>query len=164
MQWIAIDGSYSKSPLGGKNSGPSPVDRRKSGTKKHICVDQNGIVLGISVSKANTHDNKVAQETVNSIPINLKHRHVIFAADKAYDAKQTKHFLLQKGFVPIINQNRRRNKQKLPTIKSRHRWIVERSHAHLNRWRAIFIRWIRKDQNYIAAIQIAAANLTFRFL
>lgn len=39
MKWIAIDGSFVKSPLGGEDTGPSPVDRRKIGTKKHICVD-----------------------------------------------------------------------------------------------------------------------------
>lgn len=164
MRWIAIDGSVSKAPLGGKEVGPSPVDRRKIGTKKHICVDQNGIVLGITVSGANRHDNVCVERTVNSIPIKLLHQHIIFAADTAYDAKNTRLFLKKRNFVPLISQNKRRSKKIVEKTSSRHRWIIERTHSHLNNWRGIFIRWNKKVENYVAAIQIAATFYALRFL
>ena len=164
MRWVAIDGSNSKAPLGGESVGPSPVDRRKVGVKKHICVDQNGIMLGISVSGANRHDNVFVKETVQNIPISLPHSHIVFAADFAYDSKQTKIFLKKKGFVPLISQNKRRSKKVVEKIRSRHRWIIERTHSHLNNWRGIFIRWNKKVKNYVAAIQIAATYYTLRFI
>jgi len=164
MKWIAIDGSVSKAPLGGESVGPSPVDRRKIGTKKHICVDQNGVVLGIAISGANRHDNAFAKTTIQNIPIALKHKNIVCAADTAYDAKTTKIFLIKNSFVPLISQNKRRSKKKVEKVKSRHRWIIERTHAHLNNWRGIFIRWNKKVKNYTAAIQIAAAHYTLRFL
>jgi len=164
MKWLALDGSHSKAPLGGECVGKSPVDRRKIGTKKHICVDQNGVIIGISVSGANKHDNIFAQPTVNSIPIQFKHNRIVFAADTAYDAKKTRSYLKQKNFVPVISLNKRNSKIRPAKIRSRHRWIVERTHGHLNTWRAIFTRWNKKAKNYVAAIQIAATFYALRYL
>ena len=164
MKWIAIDGSTSKAPLGGESVGPSPVDRRKIGTKKHICVDQNGIILGIAVSGANKHDNVFAQKIIKNIPILLPHKLTVCAADTAYDAKNTRKFLKQNGFVPLISKNKRKSKVQPEKTQSRHRWIVERTFGHLNSWRGIFIRWNKKAENYIAAIQIAAIFYTLRYL
>lgn len=163
MKWIAIDGSCAKSPLGGENTGPSPVDRRKIGTKKHICVDQNGVVIGIAISGANRHDNVSVVDVINSIPIKLQ-KNVICAADSAYDAKNTKDFLKKKSLIPLITKNKRRSKSNAEKTTSRHRWIVERTHSYLNNWRGIYIRWNKKVQNYLAAIQIASMQYTLRFV
>lgn len=163
MQWIAIDGSFSKAPLGGQEVGKSPVDRRKIGTKKHICVDQNGIVIGMSISGANRHDNAMIQTTINNIVAPLNNERIVFAADTAYDAKNTRMFLKKKGFIPVISLNKRRSKT-VKKMRSRHRWIIERTHGHLNKWRGIFTRWNKKVENYVAAIQIAAAFYTLRYL
>lgn len=164
MQWIAIDASFSKAPLGGESVGKSPVDRRKIGTKKHICVDQNGVVLSVAISGANTHDNVMVKKTVESMPISLLHSRIIFAADTAYDAKTTREYLKRKGFIPVISFNRRRSKERLEKVRSRHRWIIERTHGHLNKWRGILTRWNKNVENYIAAIQIAAIFQTLRYL
>lgn len=164
MQWVAIDGSCSKAPLGGEDVGKSPVDRRKIGTKKHICVDQNGIVIGITVSGANRHDNVMTQKTVKSIPVPLRHKRIVFAGDTAYDAKKTRCFLKKNNFVPVISLNKRKSKKSVEKVRSRHRWIVERTHGHLNKWRGIFVRWNKKVENYVAAIQIAATFYTLRYL
>lgn len=163
MRWCAFDGSVSKAPLGGQGVGPSPVDRRKIGTKKHICVDQNGIVIGIAISGANKHDNTMLKKVFDSIPITLV-ENTIGAADMAYDAKKTRNFLKQKKIIPLIPYNRRRSKQPVPKVSSRHRWLVERTFSHLNSWRGIFIRWNKKLENYLAAIQIASVFYTLRHL
>ena len=163
MQWVALDASFSKAPLGGAEVGKSPVDRRKIGTKKHICVDQNGVVISIAVSGANRHDNAMAQKAVQGIAIPLIYDRIVFAADTAYDAKNTRDFLKKKGFIPVISLNKRRSKT-IEKIRSRHRWIIERTHGHLNKWRGIFTRWNKKVENYVAAIQIAATFYTLRYL
>jgi transposase len=144
MKWIAIDGSVAKSPLGGECVGPSPVDRRKIGTKKHICVDQNGIVLGITVSGANKHDNIFLQETLHNIPISLRHNRIVFAADTAYDAKNTRAFLKKKGFAAIIPHNKRRSKKIISITRSRHRWIIERTFSHLKNGAVYLFDGIKK--------------------
>ncbi len=54
---------------GGKSTGPNPTDRAKSGTKRSMLVDGNGIPIGLAVSGANRHDIKLAEPTLESMPI-----------------------------------------------------------------------------------------------
>jgi putative transposase len=57
MAIINGDGAITKAPLGGKSTGPNPTDSRsKSGTKRSLLVDGQGIPLGITVDSANRHD------------------------------------------------------------------------------------------------------------
>ncbi|WP_372365102.1 hypothetical protein [Candidatus Uabimicrobium sp. HlEnr_7] len=42
------------------------------------------------------------------------------------------------------------------------RWVVERSHAWLNNYRSLFIRWTKKSINYIAFLHFACAITTFK--
>jgi len=39
-KWQAMDGAITKAPLGGEDTGPSPVDRAKSGAKRSILTDE----------------------------------------------------------------------------------------------------------------------------
>ena len=41
---------------GGEKTGPSPVDRRKPGSKHHILTDGNGIPIVAHTTAANQHD------------------------------------------------------------------------------------------------------------
>ena len=74
--------------MGGK-TGPNPTDRAKSGTKRSLLTDGAGVPLGIAVSGANTHDKRLVEETLQSIPVERpeptprKKQH--FCADKGYD-------------------------------------------------------------------------------
>lgn len=42
------------------------------------------------------------------------------------------------------------------------RWVVERTHSWLNRYRGLLIRWCKKAQNYLALLHFACALITFR--
>jgi hypothetical protein len=54
---MAINGwCISKAPLGGKSTGPNSTYRRsKSGIKRSLLVDGQGITLGITIDSANRH-------------------------------------------------------------------------------------------------------------
>ena len=54
-KWQSMDGVITKAPLGGKSTGPNPTDRAKSGTKRSILVDGNGVPLSVCVDAANRH-------------------------------------------------------------------------------------------------------------
>ena len=41
------------------------------------------------------------------------------------------------------------------------RWVVERTHAWLDRSRRLLVRWEKKAENYLAFIQLACAQLIF---
>ncbi len=55
--------------MGEKSTGPNPTDRSKSGTKRSLLVDGQGIPLGIAVDSANRHDMKMTKATLQSIVI-----------------------------------------------------------------------------------------------
>ncbi len=41
---------------GGQAAGPSPVDRGKSGSKRHVAVDREGTPLAVVLTAANVND------------------------------------------------------------------------------------------------------------
>jgi transposase len=47
------------------------------------------------------------------------------------------------------------------TRKKARRWVVERTHSWLNRFRRILIRWEKKTSNYLAMLHLAFAMITF---
>ena len=68
-KWQAADGIMTKAPLGGEKTGKNPTDRGKTGTKRSLLVNEQGLPLGIVVSGANTPDGKLLERTLLAIPI-----------------------------------------------------------------------------------------------
>jgi hypothetical protein len=52
----------------GSLTGPSPVDRGKSGSKIHVLSDRGGLPLSVAVSAANTNDSFALKPLVMAIP------------------------------------------------------------------------------------------------
>ena len=70
----ALDSAAALTPVG-QETGKTPTDRGKQGTKRHLVVDAHGIPLAVLVSAANMHDSKIILATVNAIePIRAKTR------------------------------------------------------------------------------------------
>lgn len=46
--------------------------------------------------------------------------------------------------------------------KRARRWVVERSHSWMNRYRRILVRWDKKADNYLAFLHFACALIAFR--
>jgi putative transposase len=83
--------------------------------------------------------------------------------DKGYDYADVRADLLDLGYVPHI---RSRGEEKidlstLPGYRAR-RWVVERTHSWLNRYRRLLVRWEKKVENYLALTHFACAILAFR--
>lgn len=76
---------------GGELTGPSPIDRGKSGSKYHILCDRNGLPLHVLASAANTHDSQLfvpLLETNPGVPHGRgrpRRRPDKLHADKGYD-------------------------------------------------------------------------------
>ena len=58
-----------KASLGEKSTEPNPTDRSKSGTRRSILVEDQGIALGITIYGGNRHDMKMTIATLQSIVI-----------------------------------------------------------------------------------------------
>ncbi|WP_433716562.1 transposase [Nocardia sp. CA-084685] len=53
---------------GGFMTGPSPVDRRRSGSKIHVLSDRGGIPMAVGISAANTNDVEALRPFVKAVP------------------------------------------------------------------------------------------------
>ena len=42
------------------------------------------------------------------------------------------------------------------------RWVVERTHSWMNRFRRILVRWDKKPEHYLAFLHFACALIAFR--
>ena len=66
------------------------------------------------------------------------------------------------GYTAHIRSHGEENvKKEIPGFRAR-RWVVERTHSWLNRFRRLLIRWEKKIENYIAMLHFACARITFR--
>ena len=172
--WQAMDGAMTKAPLGGEATGKNPTDRAKLGTKRSILTDGAGVPLGVVVSGANTPDMKLVETTLESIPVE---RPTPTAAepqnlclDKGYDYPQVRDLVDEYGYTAHIPLKKKQSdpapkakkpKRKIPGYRAR-RWVVERTHSWMNRFRRLLIRWEKKPKNYIGFLHFACAWITLR--
>lgn len=160
-------GQWSKRHWGGKSTGANPTDRGKCGTKRSLLVDGNGIPLAIVLDGANRHDMKLVERTLEAqqlVPTDLaqgQQRHL--CADKGYDYEEVRQILQAWGYVAHIppRDERQLMIQDIPNYRAR-RWVVERTHSWMNRFRRLLIRWEKKHDNYLAMIHLAFAFISFR--
>jgi transposase len=68
-EWLAMDGARTKAPLGGERTGRNPTDRGKRGTKRSLLTEANGVPVGLAVEGADRHDKKLAEATLESLPV-----------------------------------------------------------------------------------------------
>ncbi len=52
---------------GGQRTGANLTDKGKSGSKRHVVVDREGVPLCVIHSAANVHDSKVLEEAADAI-------------------------------------------------------------------------------------------------
>lgn len=116
---------------GGAATGPSPVDRAKTGSKHHILTCGNGFPLAVTLSAANINDHLMLPELLDRVqplrgrPGRPRHRITTLIADKGYDYPRVYDELRQRritGYIP-----RRGTRDKVTAG----RWIVEQTLALL---------------------------------
>ena len=118
---------------------------------------------------ANRNDMKMVKETLESIPVERPEPTAEepqgMCMDKGYDYDEVRDLVNEFRFTAHIHR-RGAEPQKLKRqagIKAR-RWVVERTHSWLNRFRGILIRWNKKAENYIAMLHMAFSMIVFRHM
>ena len=86
-----------------------------------------------------------------------------FCADKGYDYDDVRELIVDWGYTAHIKSRgqEREARRKLPGYRTR-RWVVERTHSWMNRFRRLLIRWEKKANNYLAFLHLACAYITLR--
>ena len=152
--------------MGGK-TGPNPTDRAKSGTKRSLLTEADGIPVGLAVAGANVNDFKLARETIENIPIRKprpsRRRPQNLCLDKGYDYNEVRDLAREFGYTAHIRS--RGEEAKLIRRSSRfkaHRWVAERTHSWMNRYRRILIRWEKKTENYTGMLHLTLGCIAFQ--
>ena len=165
-KWQSVDGCMTKAPLGGEAVGPNPTDRAKSGTKRSLLTDAAGIPLAVTVDGANRHDKKMLADTLNGVMTQRPNpddtpQHLCL--DKGYDYPDIRDLAVELGYTPHIKSRGDEStaKKTAPRYRAR-RWVVERSHSWLNRFRRILIRWEKRLDRYQAFLHFACAIIVWR--
>jgi IS5 family transposase len=81
-------------------------------------------------------------------------------ADKGYDYPRCREACRQRGILPRIARKGIESKEKL----GRHRWVVERAFAWLNRFRRLTIRYERRADIHHAFTALACSLICLRAL
>ncbi len=83
--------------------------------------------------------------------------------DKGYDYDEVREILAEFSFTAHIKARGEEAKElKAEAGKRARRWVVERSHSWMNRFRRILVRWDKKPENYMAFLHFACALISFR--
>src|ERR1700745_3295918 len=125
--------------------------------------------VGRAGEGATRNDMKLVGATLESIPADAGRPRPTAAAPqgmclgKGYDFDEVRE--LVKGFgctahIRALGEEAQAVKREAG-YKAR-RWVVERTHSWLNRFRGVLIRWSKKPENYIAMLHFAFAIITYR--
>ena len=132
-----------------------------------MLTEASGVPVGLAVEGANRNDMKMVRETVESIPVArpepTPEQPQGMCLDKGYDYDEVRQTLHEFGFTAHI---RSRGEEAQAIKREAHfkarRWVVERTHSWMNRFRRILIRWDKRAANYIGFLHFACALVALR--
>lgn len=156
----------STSDEGRPKTGPSPVDRAKTGSKHHVITDGAGIPLAILLTGGNRHDVTQLLNLLDAIPPvhgkrgRPKRRPTAVYADRAYDSNPHRTALNNLGITPHLARKGTKHGSGLGV----HRWVVEQTIALLHWFRRLRIRWEIRDDIHEAFMSIACSIICYRRL
>jgi len=130
-------------------------------------VEAEGIPIGLAVDGANRPDMKMVRDTIESIPVERPEPtpeapqglclDLGYAYDEVKDIADEFRFTTH---IPPKKDEAQKVKRKAG-YKAR-RWVVERTHSWMNRFRGVLIRWCKKAENYIALLHMSFAFIIYK--
>jgi transposase len=166
LETAIVDTTQVRAFGGGESTGPSPVDRRKRGTKYTLLVDRQGVPLVIRAVPANQSDHREIIPAVLAFPqVGGKrgrprtHPKRLYG-DAGFDCEATRVLLGWLGIEPHI---RRRNSEHGSHL-GRVRWVVERTISWVKGLRRMRVRYDRSQTSLDAWTSISAAVVCLNIL
>ena len=163
---VIVDSVIVRAFGGGEETGPSPVDRRKLGTKHTLMVDPDGVPLALRTARANDSDHTQILPIVLDFPRlggtsgRPKELPDAVYADRGYDSDATRALLQWLGVEPFIAKRKTKHGSGLGKI----RWVVERTISWIKGFRRMRIRYDRLAIMQNAWNTLAAAAICFRII
>ena len=123
--------------------------------------------MGLAVDGANRPDMKMVRQTIESIPVErpepTPEQPQGLCLDKGYAYDEVEELAEEFHFTTHIPPKKGEAQQVKRRARAKaRRWVVERSHSWMNRFRGILIRWSKKAENYIALLHMAFAFIIYK--
>ena len=103
---LFIDASHIKNYGGVELIGRNHYDRFRTSTKLSVIVDNNGVPIGITMDKGNSHDITLVIDTINSITVDMFSTEYLIA-DKGYISESLTKELITTYKLKLITDKRR---------------------------------------------------------
>jgi putative transposase len=130
-------------------------------------TEGSGVPLGLAIDGANRHDSKMVEPTLKSIPVKrpkpTRNKPQGMCLDKGYDYDNVRDLVKEFGYTAHIKARGEEAQaiKRQAGFKAR-RWVVERTHSWMNRFRRILTRWEKKAENYLALLHLVCGLITYR--
>jgi transposase len=150
----------------GSETGPSPVDRARNGSKQHLLVDATGIPLAWTLTGGNRNDVTQLIPLLERVPPvrgrvgRPRSRPKRVNADRGYDHDKYRRLLRQLGITPEIARRKTEHGSGL----GRARWVVERTFAWLHHFKRLLVRYDRRAEIHEAFLALGCCLVCFRRL
>jgi transposase len=150
----------------GALTGPSPVDRARTGSKHHLITDATGVPLAISLTGGHRNDVTQLLPLIDAIGAvagkrgRPRQRPDRLLADRGYDHDKYRRELWTRGVKPLIARRGAEHGSGLGT----ERWVVERTFAWLHNFRRLRTRYERSADLHLAFMLLGCAVVCQRLL
>lgn len=137
--------------------------KKITGRKRHIVVDTLGLVLVVLVSVASADDGTIAPEVLGRLTAEHQTRLKKIWADGKYNNNTLKGWLVKTGAgyeIEVVG----RPAGSVGYVKLPRRWVVERTHAWLGRYRRNSRDYERFTESSEAMIKISSIHRMLRLL
>ncbi|MFF0479524.1 IS5 family transposase [Streptomyces sp. NPDC004284] len=164
--WVCVGGSHVRAKKGGADTGPSPVDRRKTGSKHHLIRDGRGTPFKVIITAADVNDITQTLALVDGIPPvagrpgRPRHRPEALLGDKGYDSNPHRKELRKRRILPVISR------EGAPDIQGlgKFRYVVEQTFVLLRQFKRLAVRWERRTELHDAFVSLACSLVCRRRL
>lgn len=162
----AVDSAAVRARGAGEATGPSPVDRRKPGSKHFALVDAQGTPLAMQTTAANRNDAAQMEATVDAVPPvrgkpgRPRRRPDEVYADRGFDSRANRKAMRRRGIRPRIAHRGTEHGSGL----GKFRWVVERTMSWLHDFGRLRVRKDRTAAIHQGFVDLAASIMCFRRL
>lgn len=134
--------------------------------KRSVLTEAQGVPIGLAIDGANRHDMKLVRATLDSLvvpPPQTDTEEYGICLDKGYDYEEVRTLVDVFGFTAHIRSRGEEARELVAEAGKRaRRWVVERCHSWMNRFRRLLVRWDKKADNYLAFLHFSCALIAFR--
>jgi DDE family transposase len=162
----AVGSCRLRATKGGRATGPSPVDRGRTGSKHHLIVEAHGIPPATTLTGGNRNDVTQPMPLIQAVPpirgergrpLRCPER---VCADRGYDHERYRDQVRRLEITPVIARRGIEHCRELGV----HGWVVEGAIALFRWFRRLRIRWEIRDDIHQAFLTLGCAIICRRRL